>query len=174
MRRYTGPLVLNSPTNSRNVCSPPRTAGNTTSRTLPSGAASAASATWNKMFSLPPTRLNALMSSSVTFRSARAPIRCTVAISRSTKLSVTSRSRSTSNVTAPADELRARRRRCEGDSTAARNRQFASTFGATSANTPGGNPILRIAISLPISVSIESKLTLPGIALINDKTEPSC
>ncbi|MGI5122167.1 hypothetical protein ACQEU5_21910 [Marinactinospora thermotolerans] len=43
------------------------------------------------------TRLKALISSLVTLRSARAPMRCTVAISRSTSESVTSRSRSTSN-----------------------------------------------------------------------------
>jgi len=45
------------------------------------------------MFSLPVTRLNALTSSSVTFLSARAPMRCTVEISSSTRVSVISRSR---------------------------------------------------------------------------------
>jgi hypothetical protein len=45
------------------------------------------------MFSLPVTFLNALISSLVTRRSARAPIRCTVAINNSTKVSVISRSR---------------------------------------------------------------------------------
>lgn len=44
----------------------------------------------NRMFSLPVTFLNALTSSVVTFRSARAPIRCTVAISSSTSVSVIS------------------------------------------------------------------------------------
>ncbi|WP_405148942.1 hypothetical protein OG589_12895 [Sphaerisporangium sp. NBC_01403] len=67
-----------------------------------------------------------------------------MAISRSAGASVTSRSRSTnsaaSNVTADACELRARRRRCDGDSTAARARQDASTFGATSANRFSGSP----------------------------------
>lgn len=97
VRRYTGPLVLYSCISSRSVCSPPRTAGYTTSRTASAGRASEASAMANRMFSLPVTRRNALISSSVTFRSARAPIRCTVAISRSTRLSVTSRSRSASS-----------------------------------------------------------------------------
>lgn len=46
---------------------------------------------------MPETRLKALISSLVTFCSARATIRYTVAISRSTRQSVTSRSRSTSN-----------------------------------------------------------------------------
>jgi hypothetical protein len=90
IRRYTGPLVLYSWTRSRRVASPPRTAGNTTSRAGPSGAANAASATANRMFSLPVTRLNALTSSSVTRFSARAPIRCTVEISNSTNASVIS------------------------------------------------------------------------------------
>ncbi len=80
VRRYTGPFVLNSSTSSRNVCSPPVAAGNTTSRTASSGAASEASAMENRRFSLPVTFLNALISSLVTLRSARAPIRCTVAI----------------------------------------------------------------------------------------------
>ena len=60
------------------------------------------------------------MTSSVTLRSARAPTRCTVAISRSTRASVISRSRSTtsaaSKVIVASGALRARRRRCEGDS----------------------------------------------------------
>ncbi|WP_326827122.1 hypothetical protein [Streptosporangium sp. NBC_01756] len=60
-------------------------------------------------------------------------IRCTVAISRSAGASVTSRSRSTnsaaSNVTADACELRARRRRCDGASTAARARQHLRRHG---------------------------------------------
>ncbi|WP_406319980.1 hypothetical protein OHA77_40320 [Streptosporangium sp. NBC_01639] len=52
-------------------------------------------------------------------------IRCAVAISRSAGASVTSRSTNSaaSNVTADACELRARRRRCDGASTAARARQ---------------------------------------------------
>jgi hypothetical protein len=130
----------------------------------------------NRMFSLPVTRLNALISSSVTFRSARAPIRCTVAISRSTRLSVTSRSRSASSaaskVTADCGEFGSRRRRCEGDSTAARARHPDTTFGATPANSPGGRPTARIAVSLPISVSIDSRLTFPGTDLISASTEP--
>ncbi|WP_131884594.1 hypothetical protein [Actinomadura sp. KC345] len=119
--------------------------------------------------------MNALTSSLVTFCSARAPIRCTVAISRSTSESVTSRSRSTNsaanNVTAAAGELRARRRRCEGDSTTARARQDANTFGATSANRFSGSPIARIAVSLSISRNIDSRLMLPGIALISASTD---
>lgn len=54
-------------------------------------------------------------------------IRCAVAINRSASASLTSRSRSTNsaagNVTTDACELRARRRRCDGNSTAARARQ---------------------------------------------------
>jgi hypothetical protein len=42
------------------------------------------------MFSFPVTRLNALMSSLLTLLSARALIRCTVAISSSTSVSVIS------------------------------------------------------------------------------------
>jgi len=112
VRRYTGPFVLYSCTSSFSVCSPPRTAGKTTSRTSPSGSASDASAMANRMFSLPDTRLKALISSLVTFCSARAPIRRTVAISRSTSESVTSRSRSTSSadssVTAASSDRRRR------------------------------------------------------------------
>ncbi|MEU4409075.1 hypothetical protein AB0F88_31560 [Streptosporangium sp. NPDC023963] len=65
-----------------------------------------------------------------------------MAISRSAGASVTSRSTNSaaSNVTADACELRARRRRCDGDSTAARARQDTSTFGATSANRFPGSP----------------------------------
>lgn len=96
----------------------------------------------NSRLSLPDTRLKALMSSSVTLRSARAPTRWTVAISSSTKASVTSRSRSTSNaasrVMVASGALRARVRRCDGDSTAARNHHPASTFGSASANNPAG------------------------------------
>ena len=49
----------------------------------------------------------------------RLPDILAVAISRSTRLSVTSRSRSASSVTADYGEFGSRRRRCEGDSTAA-------------------------------------------------------
>ena len=171
VRRYTGPLVLYSCTSSRSVCSPPRTAGYTTSRTASAGRASEASAMANRMFSLPVTRRNALTSSPVTFRSARAPIRCTVAISTSTRLSVTSRSRpassAASKVTADCGEFGSRRRKWEGDSTAARARHPDITFGATSANKPGGRPTARIAVSLRISVSIDSRLTFPGTDLIS-------
>lgn len=53
-----------------------------------------ASASLKRMFSLPDIFLNVLTSCSVTFFSARAPIRCTVEISNSTSMSVISRSRS--------------------------------------------------------------------------------
>ena len=172
VRRYTGPLVRYSCTSSLSVCSPPVTAGKTTSRIRPSGSATETSAMWNRMFSLPVTRLKALISSLVTLRSARAPMRCTVAISRPTSESVTSRSRSAgradSRVTADSGE---RRRRWEGDSTAARCRQEANTLGATSANRVGGRPMERIALSLRISRSIDSRLMLPGIALTRDNTD---
>lgn len=129
----------------------------------------------NRMFSLPATLRNALISSSVTFRSARAPIRCTVAISRSTRLSVTSRSRSyssaASRVTVDCGEFFSRLRKWDGDSTAARARHPDTTFGATSANSPAGSPIARIAVSLRISVSIDSRLTFPGTALTSASTE---
>ena|GEM_PF-5472218 len=46
----------------------------------------AASAIEKRMFSLPVTFFNALISSLVTRRSARAPIRCTVAFNNSTKV----------------------------------------------------------------------------------------
>jgi hypothetical protein len=65
-----------------------------TARTGSSGRPSAASAILKRMFSFPVTRLNALISSLVTSLSARALIRCTVAISNSTIVSVISRSRS--------------------------------------------------------------------------------
>nr|WP_256260389.1 hypothetical protein [Streptomyces atratus] len=119
---------------------------------------------------MPDTFLNALMSCSVTFFSARAPIRCTVEISSSTSVSVISRSRScssaasnvTRNVTRSATGCV---RRWEGDSTAARARHPATTFGATSMNRSRGRPIARTARSLSISVSIVSRLTLPGASL---------
>ncbi|GAA3683947.1 hypothetical protein GCM10022224_055720 [Nonomuraea antimicrobica] len=50
---------------------------------------------------------------------------------------------------------------------------FDGTFGSTSANNPAGNSMALIAFGLRLSVSIESRLTLPGIALISDRTEPS-
>ena len=56
----------------------------------------------------PVTRLNALTSSSVTFCSARAPIRCTVEISRSTRVSVISRSRSCSSAASSVSRQPAR------------------------------------------------------------------
>jgi len=45
----------------------------------------------NKMFSLPDTRFSSATKSLVTFVSARALIRCTVAMSKSTRASVISR-----------------------------------------------------------------------------------
>lgn len=109
------------------------------------------------MFSFPVTRLSALISSLVTLLSARALIRCTVAISNSTNVSVISRSRSQ---TSAANNSTVSSRRCvrmrDGASTAARARQAASTLGATSANNTGGNQIDRTASNLPISVIIDS------------------
>ncbi|WP_322769178.1 hypothetical protein [Frankia sp. Cr1] len=90
------------------------------------------------MFSLPDTRLKALISSLVTFCSARALIRCTVAMSRSTSESVTSRPTSNADNSVTVASC-GRRRRWDGDSTAARARQEASTFGATSANSGTGS-----------------------------------
>jgi len=55
----------------------------------------------------------------------------------------------------------------------ARARQEATTRGATSANSPPGRPTDRTARSLRISVSIESRLTLPGTDLISASTESS-
>lgn len=46
-----------------------------------------------------------------------------------------------------------------------------TTFGATSANRPGGSPIARMASSLRISVSIEFRLTFPGTDLTSASTE---
>lgn len=118
------------------------------------------------MFSLPDTFLNALMSCSVTFFSARAPIRCTVEISSSTSVSVISRSRSCSSAASNVTRnVTGCVRRWEGDSTAARARHPATTFGATSMNRSRGRPIARTARSLSISVSIVSRLTLPGASL---------
>ena len=74
-----------------------RTTGKITSLTFPSGLATDASATRNSSFSLPATRLNSPISSSLTFFSAFAPILCTVEISRSTSVSVISRSRAYSS-----------------------------------------------------------------------------
>src|SRR5664280_2395646 len=91
--RYTGPFVRYSCTSSRSVASPPAIAGYTTRRTFSSGAASEASAIENRMFSLSVTFLKALISSAVTFFSARALIRCTVAINSSTSVSAISRER---------------------------------------------------------------------------------
>src|SRR5664280_250631 len=70
--RYTGPFVRYSCTSSRSVASPPAIAGYTTRRTFSSGAASEASAIENRMFPLSVTFLKALISSAVTFFSARA------------------------------------------------------------------------------------------------------
>ena len=97
VRRYVEPAVLNSATRSRSVASPPVTAGYTTARTGSSGRASDASATRNRMFSLPVTRRNSATSWSLTRFSARARTRCTVPISRSTSVSVISRCRACSN-----------------------------------------------------------------------------
>jgi len=172
VRRYTGPLVLYSWTSSRNVCSPPVTAGNTTARTGSSGAPTHASAMANRMFSLPVTRLNAFTNSCTTRLSARAPMRCTVEISSSTRASVISRCRECSSAASRVSfTVSGCSRRCEGDSTAARARQPATTFGATPANRPAGRPTARTARSLRVSVSIESRLTLPGTDLISPKTE---
>ncbi len=56
------------------------------------------------------------------------------------------------------------------DSTAARARRPATTFGATAMNRSGGRPHARTDRSLPISVSIVSRLTLPGASLIFPST----
>jgi hypothetical protein len=163
---------LYSCTSSRRVCSPPVTAGNTTCRTASSGASSAASAMANKMFSLPVTFLKALTSSWVTRRSARALIRCTVEIRRSTRVSVISRSRQCNSAASSTNRSSVGcLRRCDGASTAARARQPASTFGATSANMPAGSPVARTARSLRISVSIDSRLTLPGVDFTNANSD---
>ena len=134
---------------------------------MPSGAASAASATLNRMFSLPVTRLNAFTNSCVTRFSARAPIRCTVAINRSTSVSVISRSRACSNAASSVNRNGSGlSRRCDGDSTAALARHPATTFGATSSNRSAGRSIARTLSSLPISANSVSRLTLPGASLI--------
>lgn len=96
MRRNSGLDALYSATTSRSVDSPPA-AGYTTSRTAPSGRFRLASATFANSAFLLRTRLNEATISSVTRRSARALIVCTVEISNSTSVSVISRSRSTSN-----------------------------------------------------------------------------
>jgi hypothetical protein len=167
VRRYVGPLLRNSATTSRNVCSPPDTAGNTTSRTRDSGAVSDASAIRNSRFSLPVTFLNSAISSLVTLRWARASMRCTVAISNSTSASVISRSRNLSSAASMVSRnAGVCRTRCDGASTIARARHPATTFGATSANAAEGTPTARTARSLSISVSIEPRLTDPGTDLI--------
>ena len=91
--RYVGPFNSNSFTRSSSTSTPPA-AGYTTSSTIPAGLPADAAAILNRMFSLPVTRF--AMSAANWSRvlvSARALIRCTVAISRSTRPSVTSRSR---------------------------------------------------------------------------------
>jgi hypothetical protein len=55
----------------------------------------------------------------------------------------------------------------------ARARQPARMRGATSANRSPGSPIARTALSLRISVSIDSRLTLPGTDLISASTDSS-
>ncbi len=117
---------------------------------------------------MPVTRLNSRISSSVILRSARALMRCTVAISRSTSVSVISRSLACSSAASRVSRSGSGWvRTCEGASTAARARHAATTFGATSANRSDGSPTARTASSLPISASIDSRLTLPGSDLIS-------
>jgi hypothetical protein len=62
-----------------------------TSSTRSPGDCKAASVIWNKMFSLPDTRFSSATKSLVTLDSARALIRCTVAMSKSARASVISR-----------------------------------------------------------------------------------
>ena len=64
-------------------------------------------------------------------------------------------------------------RRWLGDSTAARPRQAATTFGVTSANTSTCSPTARTASSFAISVSIVFKLTLPTSERIDDGADGS-
>ena len=64
-----------------------------TSSTRSPGDRSAASVILNRMFSLPDTRFSSATKSLVTLVSARALILCTVAMSRSTRVSVISRCR---------------------------------------------------------------------------------
>lgn len=91
--RYVGPFVSNSRTRSSSTSRPPA-AGNTTSSTMPPGLCEDAEAMRNKMFSLPVTFLMiSPVNCSLVLVSARALIRCTVAISRSARVSVISRSR---------------------------------------------------------------------------------
>jgi len=49
-------------------------------------------------------------------------------------------------------------------------RQVATTAGVTSMNRSAGSPTARTAVSLSISASIESRLTLPGLAFTWDRT----
>lgn len=126
------------------------------------------------MASLPLTRRNSRTSSSLTRLSARALTRWTVAMNSSTSASVISRSRLTSSAASSVSPSGAGwARRCEGASTAARARHAATTLGATSANRPAGRPTDRTATSLSISLSIESKLTFPGSALMNPNGKAS-
>jgi len=161
------PFVLYSASRFNSVPSPPA-AGNTTSRTTPSGAPTAASVILNKMFSLPDTRFRSATNSPTTRRSARALILCTVAISRSTRVSVISRPRQYSSAASSVSLISSgwSSRRWLGNSAAARSRQLATTFGAMPANTPDGRPIARIAASLATSSRTVARLTLPGSSLI--------
>ena len=152
VRRYTGPLVLYSWTSSRSVCSPPVTAGNTTARTGSSGAPTHASAMANRMFSLPVTRLNAFTSS------------CTTLVRPGTDAVHRGDQQLDQGVgDLPFPGMQQRREQGQfhrigmltqvrsADSTAARARQPATTFGATPANRPAGSPTARTARSLRVS-----------------------
>src|SRR6266704_2278280 len=125
----------------------------------------------NRMLSLPETRLRSETSSSTTFFSARALIRRTVAMSRSTSVSVISRSRQYSRAASRVSLISSGcARRWLGASAAARARQAASTFGAMPPNSPAGSPVARIAVSLAISCRVVFRLTLPGSALMTAST----
>ena len=123
------------------------------------------------MFSLPATRLSSVTNSPTTFVSARALIRCTVVINRSTRVSVSSRCRqcryAASRVSLSSSGWSRSRL---GVSTATRERHATSIFGATSANKVVGSPIARTASSLDTSSTQVSRLTFPGSVLIRANT----
>ena len=168
-----GPLVLYSCTSSRSVCSPPTRPGRPPRAPARPAASSDASAIVNRMFSLPVTRLNSLTSSSVTL-----PLGAGADPVHRGDQQLHQR---VGDLALPAVQQRRQQRqrqrlggwsrRCDWatrpppgpasrPAPSARRRRTARPAGR-----PRGPPR-----SLAISVSIVSRLTLPGSDLINANT----
>ena len=122
---------------------------------------------------MPVTRLNSLTSSLVTRFSARAPIRCTVEISSSTRVSVISRHRQCSSA---ASSVSFTRSGCSRRWTATRPRPGRASRSRPSArrrrtDRPGSADRADRLAACAISVSIVSRLTLPASDRIDASTD---